>query len=461
MRFHTSSKHEVKMMRQPSYRNIPTASDFEYKDEESESESGGGGKIGGGEEVPSLETSLDLDSYFEDEVKSTCCSSSDVGGEEVGRVSGGGGGGVYNNYRMGSSDKNRGTTIINAAETAEAEKGQVKSITKGTYDYEGPLEENNFQTEGIDVGVGMSLIDHCNDNDNDNDNDDDISYDSVEYDGSQGAYNDGVNDYEEEEEVNLYTSGHSNISTVIDDFVKDDYFSDSSEEETFFIEEKDRDYNGYTRRSIMGHFKSYSEPVLMLTRNLSLHTIDEEGSNFNDECSMTSFEISRQKDTTSTTKNTISQSSAKLFSMKRHRSAPTSSDSQRIDNDNNNNNNNNNPLQNIYDLEQQQHGDRGLSLELLRCFSVDTHNLSSGASESNVNSSAGDIESQSQETIHERGGGGLTSSSMRRRTLWASYKERLKTSRSCKIGLLATVSLLLLTACIVVLIAQLSMGRGR
>ncbi len=374
MRFHTASndsKHEVKMLRQPSYRNIPTASDFEneYNDEESESSD---------EEMPGLETSLDLDSFFEDD------------GGDYGREI------DHGTYKYRTKSKRYGSN----------EKGQIESITRGTYEYDGPLYDHSNHSTGDTLSAKYR-----------NDNDDDISYDSVEEANDDGGNeNDNHNGGDDNgEEGNPFTSGDSNISTVIDDFLKDDHFSDSSEEETFFIEEKD----DHSRRTIMGHFKSYSEPVIMLTRNFSLHTIDEEGSIFNDEGSMISHDLERPNDTITTTSSRPTQS----FSMKRYKSDPTPTSQSDT-----------NPLQNTNDAEQEQYG--GLSLERLRFFSADTNNFISN----NV-----DLENQER---------GLTQFSARRRKLWVSYKERLKT-RLCRIRSLVIVSLLLMVSLAIFLVVHL------
>jgi len=163
------------------------------------------------------------------------------------------------------------------------ERRQGESITKGTYKYQhqGPLHDNinnnnHSNHSSHSLGGMLSSLDYRNDNDNDGD----ISYDSVEF-GSQASENDHHDMGGIEEDI--FTSNGRIIPSLTNDFLKDDYFSDAPEEEAFYIEEKDGDDNGignngygFSRRTIMGHFKAYSEPVLMLTRNFSLHTIDEE-----------------------------------------------------------------------------------------------------------------------------------------------------------------------------------------
>lgn len=195
-------KKDLKMMRQASYRNLPTVSDLKVYncDEKSCPQE---------DIIPALEkSSLELDSFFEEECN--LC-----------------------------KDRLESKPVRVVGKDVTLRTCRSSTFSKNTsYDALGDVDLS----------------------------DDGLSYGSDDFDKDS--------DCSEDDEI-MFVSD-SNISVTIDDLL-----SDSSEEESFYIEEKE---NKKINRGLL-MYKASSEPV-MLINHYSLHTIDEEeGSESIDDCS--------------------------------------------------------------------------------------------------------------------------------------------------------------------------------
>lgn len=336
-----SKQKDLKMMRQASYRSLPTVSDFHNKHS---IEKGAHGE----KEMPELETSVDLESLVEDEDTIALCKE------------------PYNFPLHSTSD-------MGDKKQFEREKiATFKNLSKGSGAY--------FSHAMTDMG---------NSKDSDHDSwygDEDLSCGSLEYDTDD---DDSRHDSIEGDVLNL---GNSNLSAIIDDFIKDDYFSSSEEEEEYFIEEK----HGL-RNDRLQLYKAYSEPVMTIS-HYSLHTIDEEESDFNDDCSFQSKGLDRAVEQNITKQFSISH--GKSIAFQRSRSAPTPSNQYE--------NEFHNQEGHIYVNQGQ---NEGVSLELLRCFSKESRvsGTRSETSSNNQQSIQADIETQEIQGEH-----GVSKSSVRR-----------------------------------------------
>lgn len=303
------------MLRQASYRSLPTVSDCQGVDDE--------------KEVPELEpSSVDLESLMEDE---------------------------------------------------DANMGDEKQLRDRI---------STFKGSGVYFNHPMADTSSLNDTDHDDGffDDEDLSCGSVEFDiDNDIEFNDNESD--------LLNLGNSNLSTIIDDFIKDDYFSSSEEEEEYFIEEK-RDL----RNGRLQLYKAYSEPVMTIS-HYSLHTIDEEGSVFNDDCSVHSKGLDKTAEQTNIKQFSIPLE--KTVSLQRSRSAPTPSNQYGNEVQNQESHKYNN---------QCQHG--GLSLELLSYFSKESDSSGAcfGTSSNYQQSFQPDIETQEIQEEH-----GVSKSPVRRK----------------------------------------------
>ena len=233
------------MIRQPSYRHIPTVSDFNSNNNPNYSDI----TDDDDDDVPGLEPSLDIDSFFDEDES-------------------------YRDYK-GTFDCD-----IQSKAHGAARKEKI-GLFRGTYDGN-PLERVSLEDFSAHT----------------NEEDDDLSYDSNDYAGSMdGNENNQIISVENDDDVNVFTTGNRNISILLDDLLKEDDFSDSSEEDDgFYIEERPpKRSNGKkeNRRRFLSSYNRRFSDTIMLVDHYSLHTIDEEGSLLSDETSRCSTEFGK------------------------------------------------------------------------------------------------------------------------------------------------------------------------
>jgi hypothetical protein len=254
---HQSQKRQDwKMIRQESYRNLPSVSDC-HKDDFSSTNKNNKHEFNHDHDhdLPGLATSLNLESFFEE-------AEAEAEAENVQEERGG--------------DETRIITCSGQMNKEHLERHHVvtncKSYEKGVKDYDANYIrlENSIHND----------IDDDIDDDDDDDDDDDLSYDSREYGHDSRSSSDDNDDGNKHDNDNLLICGNRDISDIIESFIKDDQLSDSSDddegEEKYFIERKEH------RKKLdkIPFFKVRSEPIMLIDHYNALHTIDEEGSEY-------------------------------------------------------------------------------------------------------------------------------------------------------------------------------------
>lgn len=331
------------MIRQPSYRNIPTVSDFHNNNPTD----GDTTDDDDDDDVPGLlESSLDIDSFFDEDDSYRVCKGT---------------------FDYGIRNK-----------TAGVSRKEKVGLFRGTYD-DNPLERLSLE----DISAHT------------NEEDDDLSYDSNDFAGfMDGNENNQIISVENDDDVNVFTAGNRNISILLDDLLKEDDFSDSSEEDDgFYIEERPpKRSNGkkQNRRRFLSSYNRRFSDTVMLVDHYSLHTIDEEGSLLSDETSRCSTEFGKAL-------NKNQAMLEKVSNFHRSKSAPTPSTT--TTNITLQDAKNTQTLQDKDDFQLNIPADK-LSLDNVKCFTIATApSVVSEASSTQLSNKADiDIEGQDNKT---------------------------------------------------------------